>query len=60
MGCENEVPFDESDVYKDISLEEMEDCIDGLNLHEAERIGGIGNEILKKSKVVIVLYLINY
>jgi hypothetical protein len=35
-------------------LVEVENAIDDLKLNKAEGIDGIGNEILKNSKVVIV------
>jgi len=54
MNCKSEIEVDESDVNKDISLEEIETAIDDLKANKAEGIDGLGNEILKKSKIVIV------
>ncbi len=53
IECNSEMSVDESDVNKDITLEEIEDAIDGLKLHKAEGIDGVGNGILKSSKIVI-------
>jgi len=53
MECNGEVQVEESDVNKDINLGEIETAIDDLKLNKAAGIDGIGNEILKKSKVVI-------
>jgi len=52
--CKESVNVDNSIVNKDISLGEIEDVIDGLVINKAPGIDGINNEILKKSKLVIV------
>jgi hypothetical protein len=52
--CNSELDIEESDVNKDVTLVEIENAIDDLKLSKAEGIDGIGNEILKNSKIVIV------